>query len=97
MSGGWAPDSFIFEHFAKKGEHNQKTKCWQVQCRYCPNVSPTIKHRDSKCLEHLVKFEHCPNVPEDICKEACQLLMAKAGITTISLEVDDEPTEDSTI
>jgi hypothetical protein len=48
--------ALILSTSQKKGNIIKKLNSWQVQCKYCPDMSPTIEHQDSKCLEHLVKF-----------------------------------------
>ncbi|KAL7281205.1 hypothetical protein ACG7TL_004513 [Trametes sanguinea] len=89
-TGGRPLDTFVEAHFVKASERDPKTRRYKMKCKYCPDGSPVIEHRDRRCVIHISKADLCPRAPEAIRKEALILLMENAGIEA---RVEVEPSD----
>lgn len=73
-TGGRRIDPFVDKHFTRAGERNEKTKRYKMQCNYCPPGATVLEHRDRRCISHLSKYDQCPNAPDEVRREALELL-----------------------
>ena len=73
-TGGRRTNPFVEKHFTRVGERHEKTKRFKMQCRYCPLGATIIEHRDTRCISHLSKYDQCPNAPDEVRREALELL-----------------------
>ena len=87
MAGGQKFNEFVDTHFTRVGDKNPRTNRWNVKCNYCA-PEKILEHRETRCTEHLSKYEKCPNAPESVRREALQQLATKRGVIS-STPIDE--------
>ena len=88
MVGGQKLNKFVDKHFLKMGEKHPQTHRYQMKCNYCSPDMIILEHCELRCTVHLSKYEHCPNAPEPVWKEALHRLVTKCGVLS-SISVDE--------
>jgi hypothetical protein len=79
MAGSQKLDEFVNKHFSRTGERHKQMNRWKMKCHYC-TLDTILEHCELRCMEHLSKYNQCPNTPEDIRKEELQQLATKHSL-----------------
>ncbi|KAI0747746.1 hypothetical protein C8Q80DRAFT_1353696 [Daedaleopsis nitida] len=82
-SGSRQLDPFVDAHFKIASERHPTTRRYHMQCKHCPPGSPLIEHRDKRCIQHLSKYELCPDAPPAVRKEALIRLVSGSNAPVI--------------
>lgn len=85
IPGGRQLDPFVEAHFKIASERHPTTRRYQMQCKHCPPGSPLLEHHDKRCIQHLSKYELCPDAPSAVRKEALiRLASGSNGPVTVT-------------